>query len=225
MERWVKISNDNWFSINLVKDLLEIFLLEWLQFLESNISSILVLSNDHFSEMLDSLLFKEHMLSSAKSNSFSTIFESNLDLMWFFGIGFDHHGLVFLGPFHDSVEIFGHFWVHDFNLSIEDFTSSTIKGDVVTFTESFTTNSDSLIFVANDKFTATGNTAFSHSSSNDSSMRSHTTSSGKDTLSSIHTDKIFRGCLNSGQDNSFSSLGPFVSLMRVEDNSSDSSTW
>jgi hypothetical protein len=31
MERWVKISNDNWFSINLVEDFLEIFLLEWFE--------------------------------------------------------------------------------------------------------------------------------------------------------------------------------------------------
>ena len=225
MERRVKVSNDNWSSINFVKDFLEVFLLKWLKLGKSDISSILILGNNHLSKMLDSLLFEEHVLGSAKSDTLGAIFKGDLDLFRLFGVSFDHHGLVLLGPAKNGHEIVGHFSFLDLDLSGENFTSTTIDGQVVTFVESSVTDSDSLGLVVDDQVTASSDTALTHTSGNDSGVGGHSTSSGKNTLGSVHTNEIFGSGLDSGQDHSLTSFSPFIGLMRVENDSTNGGAW
>lgn len=136
VEGWVEHSDSDGLAVHDFEELYEIFFLELLEFLEGGLSLLLIAGDDHLSDSEDSLLLEEHVLSSAKSDTFGTELDSGQGVLWSISVGSDLELSDGVGPEHDGLEVTG-FQVGFFELELTfvHLTGVTVKGDEVTFLE------------------------------------------------------------------------------------------
>ena len=225
MKRRIQETDSNRVAFQCFEQSFEVFLLIWKNFCKSSFSFFCCCGADHFTECINTSLTEEHMLCTAKTNTFCTKLNSFLSISRCICIGTNFHSSVFVSPSHDTSEFTSDCSVYSRDDSVVDVTCCTIDGDEVSFVEFFTSQCKFLVFFIHSDITASGYTALTHTTSNYCSVRSHTTTNCQDTLSRFHTSDIFWRCLKTNQNNFFSSFSPFNSVISCEYDLTASSSW
>jgi len=225
MKRRIQETDSNRVTFQSFKQSFEVSLLIWKNFCKSFFSFFNCCRADHFTECIDTSLTEEHMLCTAKTDTFCTKLNCFLSVSRCICICTNFHSSVFVSPSHDTAELTSDCSVYSRNDSVVDVTCCTIDGDEVSFVEFFSSQCEFLVFFIHSDITASGYTALTHTTGNYCSVRSHTTTNCQDTLSRFHTCDIFWRCLKTNQNNFFSSFCPFNSVISCEYDLTASSSW
>lgn len=92
MKRRIKKSDVDWTTIHGSEDSLEIILLEFTDINKSLKTLFVSLSKNHLTNSLNLLSLEELMLRTSKTNSFSTIIDSSLAILFSISVSSDHKG-------------------------------------------------------------------------------------------------------------------------------------
>ena len=105
MKRRIKETDCNRISFKSLIESLEVTLLLRKDFFKSRFSFLYCFRADHLTESVDSVAFKEHMLCTAKSDTFCTKLTSFLSVSRCISICTNLHSSVLVSPSHDSSEL------------------------------------------------------------------------------------------------------------------------
>ena len=118
---------------------------------------------------------------------------------WCIGVGANECFGEFGGEVHDSAEVAAEFGFGGGHLAVVNFTGGAVEGDPVAFVVELTGHFDGLFFVVDFDFAGTGNAAFAHTASHNSSVGGHTAAHGEDALSHGHTAEVFGRCFDTNE--------------------------
>ena len=147
---------------------------------------------DHLTECIDSVSFEEHMLGTAKSDTFCAQFSCFLCICWCICIGSYFQSSILISPSHNTAKFAGDRSIYSLDHAIVNISGGTINGDPVSFMVFFSGQCELLVCFIHMDVTASGYTAGSHSTSYYCCMAGHTSTNGQDTLGCLHTFDIFR---------------------------------
>ena len=133
-----------------------------------------VVSQNHFANRLDTLLFKEHMLCAAESDAFSPEITGYGGVMWGVGISSYLQASKLIGPAHEGTKFTSQLWRDGCNFTDKDLAGRTVEGNDIAFFKDFFTDLEAVGLVIYNNCGTTGNAAFAHAAGNDRRMRSHT---------------------------------------------------
>ena len=154
MKRWIKISYSHWSAFKCLIHSLEICLLELADSLQCLFSLFNSIRKNHSSELRNSVLTKEHMLSSAKSDSFSSKFNSLSCICWCISISSYTKLSVLISKSHDSTEVSANLRLSCCHIALINLTCSTIKRNVISLVECISAKFKPLSFLINLNLTA-----------------------------------------------------------------------
>ena len=224
--KWrIKETNCYRISFKCLIEFLEVSLLLRKDLSKCCFSLLYCLRADHLTECINSVALKEHMLCTAKTNSLCTKLTSFLSISRSISICTNFHCSVLVSPSHDTSELTSDLSIYSRDKSVIDVTCCTINGDCISFMELFTSKCEFLVLLIHSDIAASGYTAGSHTTSNYSCVRCHTTTNCQDTLSSFHTCDILWGCLKTNKNNFLSSCSPLNSVLCREYDLTASSSW
>ena len=224
MKRRIQETDGNRVAFQSFIQLLEVSLLLRKDLSKCCFSLFYGFSADHLTECIDSVAFEEHMLCTAKTNTFCAKLTSFFSVCRSISVCTNFHGSVFICPAHDSSELASDGSVYGRDQSVIDASCRTIQRDAVSLVELFASQCEFLVCLVHYDITATGYTAGSHTTGNYGCVGSHTTTNSQDTLCRFHTCDIFWGCLKTNQNNFFSSFSPCNSVISCEDDFTASSS-
>ena len=216
MKRRIQETDSNRVTFQSFIQFFEVSLLFRKNLSQSCFSFFYCFSTDHFTECIDSVTFKEHMLCTAKTNTFCTQLTSFFSICRSICVCTNFHSSVFVSPSHDSSEFTCDCSVYSRDDTVIDITCGTIQRNCISFMVFFSSQCKSLVFFVHCDISTTGYTTGSHTTGNYCCMRCHTTTNCQDTLCRFHTGDIFRRCLQTYQNNFFSSCSPFYSVISCE---------
>ncbi len=203
----------------------KIFCLIWLQRIQCKLSLLTVLGNTEHSDCLDALsTVEEHMLSTDKTDTFSSEFNSSSGICRRIGIGSDMESAALISPAHEGCKVAGNLSRNLLHFTSVDSTGCAIDRDCILLCECFTIDGKCLVFLIDLQFTASGYTAGTHTTCNNSCMGCHTTADSDNCLGSSHTLDILRRCLKTDKYDLLACLGSSFSLSSCEDDSTGTST-
>ena len=130
MKRWIKESDCNRISFKCLIESLEISLLIWKNLIKSSFSLFYCIRTDHLSECSDSVFLEEHMLCTAKSDTFGTELTSLLSICRSICICSYFELSVFISPCHNTSELAGDCSINCWDKTCIDVTCSTIDRDL-----------------------------------------------------------------------------------------------
>ena len=191
----------------------EVSLLIRKNLLQRFFSLFLRIGYNHLTESEDSLRIKEHVLCTAKSDTFGTELSCLLCIMRCIGIGTNSKLSVLVSPAHDPSELTGNGCIYCRNDALIDISGSSVDGNVVSLMEGLSAEGKLLVCLIHDNIAKTGYTAGSHTTCHYGSVRSHTATNGQDTLCTLHTRNIFRRSLKTYQNDLLSSFMPSYGIV------------
>ena len=127
MKRWVKETNCNRVTFKSFVKFLEVSLLLWKNLSKCCFSLFYCICTDHFTECSDSVFLEEHMLCTAKSDTFCTKLTSFLSVSRCISVCTNLHSSVLVSPSHDSSELTSDCSVYSRDDSVIDSTCGSIK--------------------------------------------------------------------------------------------------
>ena len=127
MKRWIKETDSNRVTFQCFIQFFEVSLLFWKNLSKCCFSFFFCLRADHFTECIDSVSFEEHMLCTAKSDTFCTKFACFYSIVWCISVCTNFHCSVFVSPSHDSSEFTSDCCINCWDDTIIDITCRTIK--------------------------------------------------------------------------------------------------
>ncbi|CDA56886.1 uncharacterized protein BN731_02022 [Prevotella sp. CAG:604] len=164
------------------------------------------------------------MLCTCQTDTLGTECTSYLSIVWSICIGTDFHLGIFIAEIHQFLEVTRKLCSLCLNLTSINLTCSTIQRDEITLLVNYTFDLHGLSLIIYIDRASTRYAALTHTTSNYGSVRSHTTTSGKNTLGSRHTSEVFRRSLDTNHDDLLAILMPFLSIVCVEYDLTTSST-
>ena len=99
---------------------------------------------------------------------------------------------IFVAKVHKSLEVAGKFGSLCRNLAGKHLTGRAVQRNIVAFLICYALNLNGLGFIVNVYCTGTTDTALTHTTCNNCSVRSHTTSCRENTLGCAHSGEVFR---------------------------------
>ena len=184
MQRRIEQTDIDWATIHSFEDTLEVCLLIWEELSQCFLATFRGGCEDHFAHSDNLLIVEEHVLCTSQTDTFSAEVASNLCVVWGISIGANLHLGVFVAEIHEGLEVAREFSSLGVNLTCVNLTGRTIERNEITFVINNAFDFNSLLFVINVDSASARNAALTHTAGNHSSVRSHTTASGKDTFSS-----------------------------------------
>ena len=100
---------------------------------KSFFSLFFCIGTNHFTEAVDSVAFKEHMLCTAKSDSLCAELSCFSRVGGRVGVGSDLQCPVFIGPCHNSSKFAGNGCVHGLDCAVVHIACGTVKGNHISF--------------------------------------------------------------------------------------------
>ena len=216
MKRRIQETDSNRVTFQSFKETFEVILLIWKNFFKCFLSLFCCFGADHFTECIDTSLTEEHMLCTAKTDTFCTKLYSFLSICRSICVCTNFHCSVLVSPCHDASELTSDSSVYCRDDSVIDVTCCTIDRDEISFVEFFASQCEFLVFFVHSDITASGYTALTHTTGNNCCVRCHTTTNCQDTLSRFHTCDVFRRCLKTYKYDFLSSFSPFNSVISCE---------
>ena len=212
-------------AIHSLEDTVEVSLLVWEELGKCLLATLYRVCQNHLTHGNDLLIIEEHVLCTCQTDTLGTECSSYLSIVWSICIGTDLHLCIFVAEVHQLLEVARKLCSLCLNLSCINLTSSTVQRDVITLLVNNALNLNSLSLIVNVDRSGTRYTALTHTTGHNGSVRSHTTTSGKDTLGSRHTSEVFRRSLDTNHDYLLAILVPLLSIVSVEYDLTASSTW
>jgi len=198
VERRVEEADGAGETLHLGEDTNEVIALEGKDLGEGSLATGFVVGENHLTDGVDLVSFEEHVLSTAEADTFSTEVEGGLGVAGGISVGTDTEALELLAPLEDGFEVTLDFSLVEREGTLVDETLGTVKSDVVTFLDGLRTEGAGL--AGDGEVRNTSDAGAAHTTSDDSGVRGHTTTSGDETLSGMHTSEIFRGSLKTDHD-------------------------
>ncbi len=224
VERWVEQADVHVATIHSLEDAVEVSLLIWEELGKCFFTTLHRICQNHLAHRNNLLIIKEHVLCTCQSDTLGTECTSYLSIMWSICIGTDFHLGIFIAEIHQFLEVTRKLCSLCLNLTSINLTCSTIQRDEITLLVNYTFDFNGLSLIIYIDRASTRYTALTHTTSNHGSVGSHTTTSGKNTLSSRHTSEVFRRSLDTNHDDLLAILMPFLSIVCVEYDLTTSST-
>ena len=224
MERRIKESDCNRISFQSLVQCLEVALLIRQNLLKCCLSLLNGVRADHFAECSDSVLFKEHMLCTAETDTFCTKLSCFLCICRCVCICSYLQCSILVSPCHNSAELTSDLCINCRNLTIVNVTSCTVDRDEISLMVLFSCQCELLVLLVHRNVAASRYTACTHTTCNYRCVRCHTAADCKDTLRSLHTCDILWGCLKTYKDNLLASCIPVLSILCCKHNLTTCST-
>ena len=241
VQRWIEQSNASWQAIESSEDAFEVFLLVWQQGCQSALSSFVALGQDHLADGDDAVPFEEHVLGSAKSNTFSSESHSVEHLVGLVCVGSQSKRSVLVCELHDEVVVLENlrvFWlegladenllqfaISSVDLAVEDFPGRSVDADVIPFFQGNTFALQDTLVVVDFDIACTGNADLTHLTGDESCVAGDPTASGEDTFGSDHSAKIFWAGFDPSKHDALALSGQFFGFTGGEDHGASSGTW
>ena len=156
------------------------------------------------------------MLGTAQTDTFSAQFTSLLCVSRCICIGTNLQSSVLICPAHNTTEGTSDRSIYSRDDAVIDVTGRTIDRDVVAFCEGLASQFKLLVFFIHLDVAATRYTAGTHTTSNNGSVRSHTTADSQDTLRCLHAGDVFRRGFQTNQNNLFALCVPGFCIVSSE---------
>ena len=133
MKRWIQQTDRHRACSHHFVQLLKVTLLEFADLLERFLALLKCIGADHFTECVDTVALKEHVLGTAQADALCTQLDCFHSIHRCVGICADLHRADLIRPFHDHREIFvldGAFL--DRKCAVVDITCRAVEGDHIT---------------------------------------------------------------------------------------------
>ena len=225
MKRWIQETDGYRASLKSLIESLEVRLLIWKNLVKSNFSLFLCIRTDHLTESSDSLRIEEHMLCTAESDTFCTELTSLLSISRGISVCTNLKSSELISPGHNTSELTSDRSVYGWNQSSVNVTSCTIDRDLRSLCECLSSECELLVLLVHVDVATSRYTAGTHTTGNYGCVACHTTTYGKDTLSSLHTCDIFWRCLKTYKNDLLSSFSPAFSIVSCKYDLTTSSSW
>ena len=192
MQRRIQETDGNWVTFQCFIQFFEVALLFRKDLSQCSFSFFYSFRADHFTECINSVAFEEHMLCTAKTDTFCTQLTCFFSICRCVCVCTNFHSSEFISPSHDSSEFASDCCRYGRDDAVIDITCGTIQGNAITFVIFFSCQCKFLVCFVHSDVAASGYTACTHTTSYYSSMRCHTTTNCQDTLCRFHTCDVFR---------------------------------
>ena len=222
MERRIKESDANGGSFKSFVKSFKVALLIRKYLFKSSFSFFNCVRTNHFTESVNSVALKEHMLCAAKTDTLCAEFSCFPCVSGSVGICADSESSELICPSHDSAEFACYCSVNSSDSFAIDIACCTVDGDNVAFVECSSCEFKLLVFFIHLYVAATGNTACSHSACNNGCVACHTATNREYTLSCLHTRDIFGRSFETNKNDLLAGFLPFNSIFCREYNLSAS---
>ncbi len=126
MERRVKQTNVNRTAVHCLEDAVEVSLLVRKQLSKSLLASFSILSKNHFAHCNNLLCLEEHVLCTAKTDTYSTEVACNLCIVWCISVCTNNELCIFLAKSHQVGEVARNLSCLCLNLSFVNLTCCTV---------------------------------------------------------------------------------------------------
>ena len=201
---------------------LEVTLLERLDLGQSSLALFYGTCADHLTDSLDAVLSKEHMLGTAQADALSTQVNCLLCVARVISVGHDQQLTSGVCPAHEAVEVLVAGGGDGSDLLTVDVTSGAVDGDPVALDELVAVDLEGLsLFVDLHVVVvaAAGDTAGTHTTSNNGCVAGHAAADGQDALRHLHTDDVLGRGLQTDQNDllHLAGLDHLLSLFGGED--------
>ena len=202
----------------------KVALLHRKNFIKCSFSFFNSVSANHFSECVNSVALKEHMLGTAKTDTFSAEFNCVCSVSRCICVCSYFKSSVFVGPSHNSAEVTADRSFNCGNNTVVNVTCRTVDGDFVTLCKGLACENEFFVFFVHNDIGAARYTASTHTSCNNRCVRGHTASYSEDTLCGFHTFNIFRRGFKTYQNDFFAFFSPSFCVVSREYNFTASGT-
>ena len=216
VERRIEETNIYGATIHSAEDAEEVSLLVRKNLRQSLFATFCCFAQNHFAHSNNLLCFEEHMFSAAKTDTNSTEVTSHFCILRSVSVGANLEFCIFAAKFHQFCEVTAQFSCFGLNFSSVNATCCTVQRDEITFFQGHSVNSHRASLVVYHDAASTRNAALTHTTSHNSSVRSHTTTSGENTFSSSHTSEVFGRCFDAYHNHLLTSFVPSFSIVSVE---------
>ena len=216
MQRRIKQTNGYRATSHCFKDTFEVFLLIWKNLSQCFPTSFCIFRQDHFTHCFDLFAFEEHVFCTAKADTYCTEVTCNFRIMRSVRIGTYLQTSIFISQCHQFGKVAGKLCSFRFYLTIIYYTCTSVQRDIVTFFQQHTINLYRTVFIINVQCTCTRYAAFTHTTSHNSRVRSHTATSRKNTFGNCHTGQVFWRSFDTHHHHTFTGSMPFGSVISKE---------
>ena len=172
--------------------LIEIFFQHRTNFIQRLLAGFVVIGEDHFTHNIDTVAFKEHMLSTAETDAFRTELNRLFGIARRIGVGANFHALDLIDPAHEFAKVTGQRRRFGLQLAGINGTGGAIERQRIFCREDLAVDGECLGIIVDAQIMSTGNAALTHTASNNGCMGGHAATSGDNTLCRNHTAEIFR---------------------------------
>ncbi len=216
VQRRIEETDCNRVTLKSLIESLEVSLLHGLDLSKSSLTLLNCIGADHLTECSDSVSLEEHVLCTAKTDTLSAKLSSLLSVSGCISVCSNLQNSVLVSPSHDSAELASDCSVYCGDKAVVDVTCCTIDGDAVALVVCLASQCELLVVLVHLDVAAAGYAACTHTTSNYCCVRCHTATNCQDTLSSLHTCDILRGCLKSYENYLLATLCPSNSVISSE---------
>ena len=192
MKRRIQETDRNRASLQCFVKLLKIALLLRKDLRQCCFSLFYRLRADHLAECVDTVALKEHMLGTAKTDTFCAKLTCLFCIVWGICICTNLHGAVFVCPSHDAAELTCDRCVYGRDDPVINASGRTVDGEPVSLMVLFACKYKLLIRFVHCDFGASGYAAGTHTTCNNGCMACHAAADSQDALSTLHTLDVLR---------------------------------
>ncbi len=218
VERRIQITNGHGTTFQSLVHGLEVTLLHGQNLCQCLFTLFLGISKDHFTDGSNTAGFEEHVLGTAQTDTFCTKGNSLLGVTRRIRIGANLQLTSLVSPAHEASEVAGDGCFHGGNQTIVHVAGGAVDRDAVAFVVHLAGNGHGVVGFIELQIAAAYNSCTAHTTSHNSSVRSHAAECSQDGLREVHAFNIFRSGFLTNQDNLFLVLAVFSSSVSGEVN-------
>ena len=191
---------------------LEVPFLERDQCIQCFFSLLYSSCQNHLTNLRNPVRFEEHMLGTAKTDTFCAIFDRIGCVGRRICIGAYFQLTIFVRPLHNATEITAYRRFHCLDITLIDLTGGAIQRNIISLMELFSAQFKYLVLFIDCNVAASGYTCRPHTACHHCCVGCHTAAHSEDTFCRMHTFDVFRRRLQTNKNNSFAL---FVSCLRL----------
>ena len=219
-------------ALERLEDALEVPLLVGEELGNGGYAVALLGGEDHFTDEVDPVPFKEHVFRAAEADAGGAEGDSGFRLLGRVRIGAHFHFGAVVAPLHELGEVLvgaAVFRLHGLgNQDLDDFrggsfhlagvyqAARSVNGEVVTFADGYVANGNGAVVVVHNDFIRAANADFAHLAGNEGGMGGNAAAGGQDAFSGNHAAQVFRRGFQTDQQNLFTSVRGFHAAFRVQ---------
>ena len=180
--------------------------------------AVFVGSHDHLAHRHDAGRVEEHVLGTAKADTFRSKLPRLSRIVRRVGVRAHLHAPHAIGPFHKGREVAGEFRLAHGNLTPDHLPCRAVDRDHLTFLERHTACGEGAQFGIDAKSTRAGDAGPPHAASHNGCVACHAAACGQNTGRRMHAVDVFGACFGPHKDNGLALTLQLLGIVRREDN-------